>query len=67
VQCCNRGLPILWSFYFWTATITLGKFSPIPRAAIVGLFERGDQEGVGHMSRKFERPESTKRRTKPQG
>jgi hypothetical protein len=30
------------------------------------MFERGDQEGLGHMSRKFERPESTKRRKKPE-
>lgn len=28
------------------------------------MFERGDQEGLEHMSRKFERPESTRRRTK---
>jgi hypothetical protein len=27
------------------------------------MFERGDQEGIGHMSRKFERPASTLRKS----
>jgi len=27
------------------------------------MFERGDQQGLGHLSRKFERPESTRRKT----
>jgi hypothetical protein len=27
------------------------------------MFERGDQEGQGHMSRSFERPGSTLRKT----
>jgi hypothetical protein len=26
------------------------------------MFERGDQEGMGHMSRKFDRPASTLRK-----
>jgi catechol-2,3-dioxygenase len=52
-----------YSFYFWDADDNAWEVLANPPGGYSWLFERGDQEGLGHMSRKFERPESTRRKT----
>jgi len=47
-----------YSFYFYDADDNAWRFSR-PAGRLFVMFERGDQEGVGHMSRTFERPAST--------
>jgi predicted lactoylglutathione lyase len=54
-----------YSFYFWDADDNCWEILANPPGGYTWLFDRGDQEGLGHMSRKFERPESTRR--KPTG
>ena len=56
-----------YSFYFWDCDDNAWEILANPPGGYSWMFERGDQEGLGHMSRKFDRPESTKRRTKPLG
>ena len=56
-----------YSFYFWDCDDNAWEILANPPGGYSWMFERGDQEGLGHMSRKFDRPESTKRRTKSEG
>jgi catechol-2,3-dioxygenase len=57
-----------YSFYFWDADDNSWEILANPPGGYTWMFERGDQEGVGHMSRKFERPASTLRKSeKPDG
>ena len=53
-----------YSFYFWDCDDNSWEILANPPGGYSWLFEQGDQQGVGHMSRKFERPESTRRKTK---
>src|ERR1700685_581727 len=50
-----------YSFYFWDADDNSWEILANPPGGYTWLFDRGDQEGMGHMSRSFGRPESTKR------
>jgi catechol-2,3-dioxygenase len=52
-----------YSFYFWDADGNSWEILSNPPGGYSWMFERGDQEGIGHMSRKFERPGSTQRKT----
>jgi catechol-2,3-dioxygenase len=59
-----------YSFYFWDADDNSWEILANPPGGYSWMFERGDQEGVGHMSRKFDRPTSTLRKApkgSPQG
>jgi catechol-2,3-dioxygenase len=56
-----------YSFYFWDCDDNAWEILANPPGGYSWMFERGDQEGLGHMNRKFERPESTRRRTKTEG
>src|ERR1700722_11149498 len=56
-----------YSFYFWDCDDNAWEILANPPGGYSWMFERGDQEGLGHMSRKFERPESTRRRPKAEG
>jgi len=51
-----------YSFYFWDADDNTWEILANPPGGYTWLFERGDQEGTGHMSRRFSRPESTLRK-----
>ena len=51
-----------YSFYFWDADDNSWEILANPAGGYSWMFERGDQEGVGHMGRKFERPASTLRK-----
>jgi len=53
-----------YSFYFWDADDNAWEILANPSGGYTWMFERGDQVGIGHMSRKFDRPESTKRKPK---
>jgi catechol-2,3-dioxygenase len=55
-----------YSFYFWDADDNSWEILCNPPGGYTWLFEKGDQQGLGHMSRKFERPDSTKRKP-PEG
>jgi len=48
-----------YSFYFWDADDNSWEILANPPGGYTWMFERGDQEGIGHMSRKFDRPAST--------
>ncbi len=52
-----------YSFYFWDADDNAWEILANPPGGYSWMFERGDQAGLGHASRKFERPESTRRKT----
>ena len=52
-----------YCFYFWDADDNSWEILANPPGGYSWMFERGDQEGVGHMSRNFERPASTLRKT----
>jgi len=52
-----------YSFYFWDADDNSWEILANPPGGYTWMFERGDQEGTGHMSRRFERPPSTLRKT----
>ena len=54
-----------YSFYFWDCDDNAWEILANPPGGYSWMFERGDQDGLGHMSRKFDRPESTRRRIKP--
>ena len=51
-----------YSFYFWDADDNSWEILANPAGGYTWMFERGDQEGTGHMSRRFERPPSTLRK-----
>jgi catechol-2,3-dioxygenase len=51
-----------YSFYFWDADENSWEILANPPGGYTWMFERGDQEGMGHMSRKFDRPASTLRK-----
>ena len=48
-----------YCFYFWDKDDNAWEVLSNPEGGYSWGFERGDQEGTGHMSRKFARPEST--------
>jgi hypothetical protein len=52
-----------YSFYFWDADDNAWEILANPEGGYSWMFERGDQEGLGHLSRRFDRPESTRRKT----
>jgi catechol-2,3-dioxygenase len=52
-----------YSFYFWDADDNSWEILANPPGGYTWMFERGDQEGLGHMSRKFARPDSTIRKS----
>jgi len=56
-----------YSFYFWDADDNSWEILANPPGGYSWMFERGDQQGTGHMSRQFERPESTLRRASKDG
>lgn len=47
-----------YSFYFWDADDNAWEILSNPPGGYSWMFERGDQSGVGHMSRNFDRPKS---------
>jgi len=51
-----------YSFYFWDADDNSWEILSNPPGGYSWMFERGDQEGFGHLSRRFRRPESTLRK-----
>lgn len=51
-----------YCFYFYDADENCWEILANPPGGYTWMFERGDQTGVGHMSRKFERPASTLRK-----
>jgi hypothetical protein len=48
-----------YCFYFWDADDNAWEILSNPEGGYAWGFERGDQTGVGHMSRTYARPEST--------
>ncbi|WP_156680775.1 VOC family protein [Sphingomonas profundi] len=48
-----------YCFYFWDMDDNAWEILSNPPGGYSWGFKLGDQEGVGHMSRKFQRPEST--------
>jgi catechol 2,3-dioxygenase-like lactoylglutathione lyase family enzyme len=52
-----------YSFFFYDADENAWEILANPPGGYSWMFERGDQEGVGHMSRSFDRPASTLRKT----
>ena len=46
-----------YSFYFRDMDENYWEILSNPKGGYGWMFERGDQEGVGHLSRKFERPD----------
>ena len=54
-----------YSFYFWDADGNSWEILSNPKGGYSWMFERGDQEGMGHLSRKFQRPDSTQRKPTP--
>jgi catechol 2,3-dioxygenase-like lactoylglutathione lyase family enzyme len=52
-----------YSFYFYDADDNAWEILANPPGGYSWMFERGDQPGVGHMSRSFDRPASTLRKT----
>ena len=50
-----------YSFYFWDADDNCWEILSNPKGGYGWMFELGDQEGVGHMKKTFQRPESTLR------
>jgi len=55
-----------YSFYFRDADDNSWEILANPPGGYSWMFERGDQDVAGHMSRKFDRPSSTLRKT-PKG
>ncbi len=54
-----------YSFFFWDADDNCWEILANPPGGYTWMFERGDQEGMGHMKKSFARPESTLRTQKP--
>lgn len=52
-----------YSFFFYDADDNAWEILANPPGGYTWMFERGDQEGQGHLSRSFERPGSTLRKT----
>jgi hypothetical protein len=52
-----------YSFFFYDADDNSWEILANPPGGYTWMFERGDQEGQGHMSRQFDRPTSTLRKT----
>ena len=50
-----------YSFYFWDRDGNAWEVLCNPDGGYSWLFEKGEQEGRGHLSRKFERPQETLR------
>lgn len=50
-----------YSFYFTDCDDNIWEIGANPPGGYSWMFERGDQAGIGTNSRKFERPESTRR------
>jgi catechol 2,3-dioxygenase-like lactoylglutathione lyase family enzyme len=50
-----------YSFYFWDRDDNAWELLCNPDGGYGWLFEKGDQEGRGYLSMKFERPEETQR------
>lgn len=48
-----------YCFYFWDADDNCWEILSNPKGGYSWGFEMGDQEGIGHLSPKFERPTST--------
>ena len=48
-----------YCFYFWDADDNAWEILCNPEGGYSWMFERGDQEGAGHMSKTFARPAST--------
>jgi hypothetical protein len=51
-----------YSFFFYDADDNAWEILANPPGGYSWMFERGDQQGVGHMSRSFDRPASTVRK-----
>lgn len=51
-----------YCFYFWDADDNAWEILANPAGGYTWMFDRGDQVGVGHMSKSFERPASTLRK-----
>ena len=47
-----------YCFYFWDMDDNAWEILSNPRGGYAWGFEMGDQEGAGHMSRKFKRPDT---------
>jgi catechol 2,3-dioxygenase-like lactoylglutathione lyase family enzyme len=45
-----------YSFYFWDMDDNAWEILTNPQGGYSWLFERGDQEGKGHMDKSFDRP-----------
>jgi predicted lactoylglutathione lyase len=48
-----------YCFYFWDADDNAWEILSNPKGGYSWGFAMGDQQGTGHLSRKFQRPEST--------
>ena len=53
-----------YSFFFWDADDNCWEILANPPGGYTWMFERGDQDGMGHMKKSFPRPESTLRANK---
>jgi len=49
-----------YSFYFWDGDDNAWEILTNPNGGYSWLFERGDQEGRGHLDKEFERPPETR-------
>jgi catechol-2,3-dioxygenase len=54
-----------YCFYFYDADENCWEILANPPGGYSWMFERGDQAGIGHMSREFDRPASTLRKRSP--
>ena len=50
-----------YSFYFWDGDDNAWEILTNPKGGYSWLFERGDQEGRGHLDKDFERPPETRK------
>ncbi len=50
-----------YSFYFWDGDGNAWEILCNPEGGYTWLFEQGEQEGRGHMSKKFTRPDETQK------
>ena len=48
-----------YSFYFWDCDDNAWEILTNPKGGYSWLFERGDQDGRGHLDKNFERPPET--------
>ncbi len=51
-----------YSFFFYDADDNAWEILANPKGGYSWMFERGDQQGAGHLRKDFERPSSTARR-----